>query len=124
MYAFGTQSARRGVTKHSAIMRRRSPAGRPVTNGHAIAKADSFSRARKTNSFSSCAVEGGSPMRTLIIGATVHAGFATAQRLRKAGHEVTGLARNAAAEKKLAEGGINVAKGDLASPDSVISILP
>lgn len=63
-------------------------------------------------------------MRTLIIGATGHAGFATAQRLLKAGNEVTGLARNEAAEKKLSDGGIKVAKGDLASPDSVISMLP
>jgi nucleoside-diphosphate-sugar epimerase len=63
-------------------------------------------------------------MRTLIIGATGHAGYATGQRLLKAGHEVTGLARNEAAEKKLSDGGVRVAKGDLTSPDSIISLLP
>lgn len=63
-------------------------------------------------------------MRTLIIGATGHVGFTVARRLLKAGHEVAGLARSEAAEKKLSDAGIKAVKGDALIPATIVALLP
>ena len=63
-------------------------------------------------------------MRTLVIGATGHAGFAVAKRLLKGGHEVTGLARSETGEQKLSEAGIRAVSGDALNPGTIEPLLP
>jgi len=62
-------------------------------------------------------------MRILVIGATGFVGGRLARLLAGAGHEVTGLARNQAAEKKLSEAGITAVMGDLADPSPLVRSL-
>lgn len=63
-------------------------------------------------------------MRTLIIGATGYAGSALTQRLAKAGHDVTGLARSESAERKLSGAGIRAVGGDVLAPGTITPLLP
>ncbi len=63
-------------------------------------------------------------MRSLVIGATGHAGFAVAKRLLTAGGEVTGLVRGETGEKKLAQAGIRVVWGDALDPETIVPLLP
>lgn len=63
-------------------------------------------------------------MRSLVIGATGHAGFAVAKRLLQGGGEVTGLARSETAERKLSKAGIRVVFGDALNPDTIVPLLP
>lgn len=58
-------------------------------------------------------------MRILVTGATGLIGSAVARRLKTSGHEVTGLARSNETEGKLAADDFEVARGDLADPQSV-----
>jgi nucleoside-diphosphate-sugar epimerase len=62
-------------------------------------------------------------MRTLIIGATGFAGFAVAQRLLTAGHEVSGLARSEIAAKKLSAAGVRAVSGDVLNAAAVAPLL-
>jgi nucleoside-diphosphate-sugar epimerase len=52
-------------------------------------------------------------MRVLVLGATGFIGGGVAARLKAAGHEVSGLARNAASAEKLSAAGIGPVEGDL-----------
>ena len=63
-------------------------------------------------------------MRSLVIGATGHTGFAVAKRLLTAGGEVTGLVRSETGEKKLSEAGIRVVSGDALNPETIVPLLP
>jgi nucleoside-diphosphate-sugar epimerase len=58
-------------------------------------------------------------MRVFLTGATGYIGTAVAERLRRAGHELTGLARNDAAAAKLNAAGIRPVKGDFSQPAAV-----
>ncbi|HEX6432945.1 MAG TPA: NAD-dependent epimerase/dehydratase family protein, partial [Gemmatimonadales bacterium] len=58
-------------------------------------------------------------MRVFLTGATGYIGSAVADRLRAAGHEVSGLARNDAAAAKLQTTGIRPVRGDFSDPKSV-----
>jgi len=60
-------------------------------------------------------------MQTLLTGATGYIGRAVAERLRAAGHELTGLARSDAAAARLTEAGVRPVRGDFADPASVAS---
>lgn len=62
-------------------------------------------------------------MRTLIIGATGFSGRALVRRLKEAGHDVAGLARNEANEASLATAGVRIVKGDLHQPESIVPSL-
>ncbi len=55
-------------------------------------------------------------MKILVTGATDYIGAAAAQALRRAGHEVLGLARSDAAAGRLARDGFGVARGDFSKP--------
>ncbi|HET6836659.1 MAG TPA: NAD-dependent epimerase/dehydratase family protein, partial [Gemmatimonadales bacterium] len=58
-------------------------------------------------------------MKVFLTGATGYIGTAIADRLRAAGHQVTGLARSDAAAGKLKTAGITAVRGDFADPKSV-----
>jgi nucleoside-diphosphate-sugar epimerase len=58
-------------------------------------------------------------MRVFLTGASGYIGSAVAERLRAAGHQVSGLARSAASERKLREAGVTPVPGDFADPASV-----
>lgn len=58
-------------------------------------------------------------MRVFLTGATGYIGSAVAERLRVAGHLVTGLARSDAAWARLHEAGIQPVRGDFSDPASV-----
>jgi nucleoside-diphosphate-sugar epimerase len=60
-------------------------------------------------------------MRVFLTGATGYIGSVVAERLRAAGHEVTGLARNDEAAAKLSQAGFTPARGDFGDPDTVRS---
>jgi uncharacterized protein YbjT (DUF2867 family) len=63
-------------------------------------------------------------MRVFLTGATGYIGSAVAERLRAAGHQVSGLARSAASERKLREAGITPVPGDFADPPSIAAAAP
>ncbi|HEV2084805.1 MAG TPA: NAD-dependent epimerase/dehydratase family protein [Gemmatimonadales bacterium] len=58
-------------------------------------------------------------MRIFLTGASGYIGTAVAERLRAAGHEVTGLARSDASAAKLKSAGIQPLRGDFSDPKSV-----
>jgi nucleoside-diphosphate-sugar epimerase len=58
-------------------------------------------------------------MRIFLTGASGYIGTAVAERLRAAGHELTGLARSDAAAAKLKSAGIQPLRGDFSDPKSV-----
>jgi nucleoside-diphosphate-sugar epimerase len=58
-------------------------------------------------------------MRVFLTGATGYIGSAVAERLRAAGHELTGLARSDAAAARLTAAGIRSVRGDFSDPASV-----
>jgi nucleoside-diphosphate-sugar epimerase len=58
-------------------------------------------------------------MRVFLTGATGYIGTAVAERLRAAGHELTGLARSDAAAARLKSAGITPVRGDFSDPKSV-----
>ncbi len=58
-------------------------------------------------------------MKVFLTGATGYIGSAIADRLRAAGHQVTGLARSDAAARKLERAGISAVPGDFSDPKGV-----
>jgi nucleoside-diphosphate-sugar epimerase len=58
-------------------------------------------------------------MKVFLTGATGYIGSAVAERLRAAGHEVTGLARSDASAAKLRSAGVHVVRGDFSDPRSL-----
>ena len=58
-------------------------------------------------------------MQVFLTGATGYIGTAVADRLRAAGHTLTGLARSDAAASRLTAAGIRPVRGDFADPKSV-----
>ncbi|HEX2249758.1 MAG TPA: NAD-dependent epimerase/dehydratase family protein, partial [Gemmatimonadales bacterium] len=58
-------------------------------------------------------------MKVFLTGATGYIGSAVAERLRAAGHEVTGLARSEASSAKLRSAGVRAVRGDFSDPASV-----
>jgi nucleoside-diphosphate-sugar epimerase len=58
-------------------------------------------------------------MKVFLTGASGYIGSAVAERLRAAGHEVSGLARNDAAAEKLTRAGVRPVRGDFTDPESV-----
>ena len=58
-------------------------------------------------------------MQVFITGATGYIGTAVAERLRAAGHELTGLARSEAAATRLTAAGIRPVRGDFSDPATV-----
>jgi nucleoside-diphosphate-sugar epimerase len=58
-------------------------------------------------------------MQIFLTGASGYIGGAVADRLRAAGHDVTGAARSEAAAAKLAAAGVRPIRGDLALPSTV-----
>ncbi len=58
-------------------------------------------------------------MKVFLTGATGYIGSAVADRLRAAGHQVSGLARSDASAAKLRSTGIEPVRGDFADPGSV-----
>src|SRR3954470_13334071 len=58
-------------------------------------------------------------MRIFLTGATGYIGSAVAERLRAAGHQLTGLARSDAAAAKLQGVGVQPIRGDFSDPKSV-----
>jgi nucleoside-diphosphate-sugar epimerase len=58
-------------------------------------------------------------MKVFLTGATGYIGTAVADRLRAAGHEITGLARSDAAAARLKSSGITPVRGDFTDPASV-----
>src|SRR3954466_8435436 len=58
-------------------------------------------------------------MRIFLTGASGYIGSAVAERLRAAGHQLTGLARSDAASSKLRSAGIQPVRGDFSDPKSV-----
>ncbi len=58
-------------------------------------------------------------MQVFLTGATGYIGTAVADRLRAAGHELTGLARSDAAAARLTTAGIRPVRGDFSDPKSV-----
>ena len=58
-------------------------------------------------------------MRVFLTGATGYIGSAVAERLRAAGHQLSGLARNDASAARLSAAGIDPIHGDFADPKSV-----
>ena len=58
-------------------------------------------------------------MRIFLTGASGYIGTAVAERLRAAGHQLTGLARSDAAAAKLKSAGIQPLRGDFSDPKSV-----
>lgn len=58
-------------------------------------------------------------MRVFVTGATGFIGSKTAQELKAAGHEVLGLARDAAAMAKLQEAGLDAHPGELERPETL-----
>jgi nucleoside-diphosphate-sugar epimerase len=58
-------------------------------------------------------------MQVFLTGATGYIGTAVADRLRAAGHEVSGLARNDAAATRLTNRGIRAIQGDFSQPETV-----
>ena len=58
-------------------------------------------------------------MQVFITGATGYIGTAVADRLRAAGHELTGLARSDAAAARLTQAGIRPIRGDFSDPATV-----
>jgi nucleoside-diphosphate-sugar epimerase len=58
-------------------------------------------------------------MKVFLTGATGYIGTAVAERLRAAGHQLTGLARSDAAAARLTAAGIRPVRGDFSEPASV-----
>jgi nucleoside-diphosphate-sugar epimerase len=58
-------------------------------------------------------------LRVFLTGATGYIGTAVAERLRGAGHEVSGLARSDGAAARLFEAGVRPVRGDFTDPASV-----
>jgi nucleoside-diphosphate-sugar epimerase len=58
-------------------------------------------------------------MRIFLTGASGYIGSAVAERLRAAGHQVSGLARSDASAAKLSSAGVEALRGDFADPTSV-----
>lgn len=58
-------------------------------------------------------------MRIFLTGATGYIGSAVADRLRQAGHELSGLARSEAALSRVRASGIRPVSGDFSEPDSL-----
>jgi len=58
-------------------------------------------------------------MQVFLTGATGYIGTAVADRLRAAGHKLTGLARSDAAADRLTAAGIRPVRGDFSDPESV-----
>ena len=62
-------------------------------------------------------------MKTLILGATGFAGRSLVRRLRDSGHAIAGVARSPSAERRLVELGVEVVRGDIADPKSLVPFL-
>jgi nucleoside-diphosphate-sugar epimerase len=58
-------------------------------------------------------------MRIFLTGASGYIGSAVAERLRAAGHQITGLARSDASAARLRSAGIEAVQGDFSDPSSV-----